>query len=131
MLLEWINMIDFYNNTYFVRRTEKDVVIKILKKHPEYRGFRGGFIFHDCGLNQYEYDYLWETVDSIFSDYSDESAGDTIYLDNEYITQSQAQHNPWLVGLAEVYTNEDCVQHDPQPLLPILKKIDNPSIRMD
>lgn len=34
-------MLDFYNNTYFVIRTEKDDVNKILKRHPEYRGYNG------------------------------------------------------------------------------------------
>ena len=38
-------MIDFYNNTYFVKRSEKDVVIEILKRHPEYRGFDGRAMF--------------------------------------------------------------------------------------
>ena len=44
-------MIDFYNSTYFVRRTEKDVVIKILKKHPEYRGFGGKYEFNQRGID--------------------------------------------------------------------------------
>lgn len=53
------------------------------------------------------------------------------YCDNEYITQSQIQQHSWMIGLAEVYPNEDCVQHDPQPLLPILKKIDQQLIRIE
>ena len=34
-------MIDFKNNTYTVTQAEKAEVIKILKRHPEYRGFSG------------------------------------------------------------------------------------------
>ena len=34
-------MIDFSKNTYFVKRIEKDEVNKILKRHPEYRGYNG------------------------------------------------------------------------------------------
>ena len=114
-------MIDFYNNTYVVRRTEKDVVIKILKKHPEYRGFGGKYEFNQRGIDKDNYDFLWKQIDDTFNDYSDE---EFVYLDNEYITQSQIQQHSWLVGLEEIYTNEDCVQHNPQPLLHELKKID-------
>lgn len=121
-------MIDFYNNTYFVKRTEKDEVIKILKRHPEYRSFQGEYEFNDCGLNQDNYDCLWEHIDILFCDYFDD---DTIYLDNEYITPSEIQQHSWLVGLAEIYTNEDCVQHNPQPLLPELKKIDRQLMRVE
>ena len=45
-------MIDFSKNTYFVKRTEKDEVIKILKRHPEYRGFDGISMFNNAGLYQ-------------------------------------------------------------------------------
>ena len=113
-------MIDFYNSTYFVRRTEKDAVIKILKKHPEYRGFGGKFEFNQRGIDQDNYDFLWKQIDDTFNDYSDE---EFVYLDNEYITDSNIRHQPWLIGLAEVYTNDDYVQHKPKPLLPELKKL--------
>jgi hypothetical protein len=113
-------MIDFYNNTYVVRRTEKDVVIKILKKHPEYRGFGGKYEFNQRGIDQDNYDFLWKQIDDTFNDYSDE---EFVYLDNEYITDSNIRHQPWLIGLAEVYTNDDYVQHKPKPLLPELKKL--------
>ena len=43
-------MIDFSKNTYFVKRIEKDEVIKILKRHPEYRGFDGISMFNNGGL---------------------------------------------------------------------------------
>lgn len=89
-------MIDFYNNTYVVRRTEKDVVIKILKKHPEYRGFGGKYEFNQRGIDKDNYDFLWKQIDDTFNDYSDE---EFVYLDNEYITQSQIQQHSWLVGL--------------------------------
>lgn len=43
-------MIDFKNTTYFVRRTEKDEVIKILKKHSEYKGFDDKYVFKNVSL---------------------------------------------------------------------------------
>jgi hypothetical protein len=121
-------MIDFSKNTYFVKRTEKDEVIKILKRHPEYRGFQGEYEFHHNGHHKDNYNYLWKHIDDLFCCYTSE---ETIYCDNEYITQSQIQQHSWMIGLAEVYPNEDCVQHDPQPLLPILKKIDQQLIRIE
>lgn len=45
-------MIDFSKNTYFVKRTEKDAVIEILKRHPEYRGFNGLSMLNNRGLSQ-------------------------------------------------------------------------------
>ena len=91
-----------------------------MKKHPEYRGFEAGYIFESYGFEKDSYDLLWQQIDEQCQ-YSDINI---IYLDNEYITESNIQHHSWLIGLAEVYTNEDCVQHNPQPLLPELKKID-------
>lgn len=34
-------MIDFYNNTYYLRPEEVDEAIEILKKHTEYKGLVG------------------------------------------------------------------------------------------
>ena len=113
-------MIDFKNNTYTVTQVEKAEVIEILKKHPEYRDFEAGYVFESYGFEKDSYDLLWQQIDEQCQ-YSDINI---IYLDNEYITDSNIRQHPWLIGLAEVYTNEDCVQHNPQPLLPELKKID-------
>ena len=92
-------MIDFYNNTYFVKRSEKDVVIEILKRHPEYRGYNG-----DAMINSYG---------------------------NDYITMSMIQQHPWLIELSDVYINENCVKHDPQPLLPRLIQIDRQLMKVE
>lgn len=121
-------MIDFYNNTYFVRRTEKDTVIEILKRHPEYRGFGSQYMFNNRGLEQDNHDLLWEQIDALFRYYQDSSI---VYLDNEYINTSKILQHPWLMGLAEVYTNDECVQHDPQSLLPELKKIDRQLMKVE
>ena len=83
-------MIDFYNNTYFVKRSEK--------------------------------------IDKRFNDYE---GSNTLYLDNEYLKTSKIRRHPWLIGLAEVYTNNEYVRHNPQPLLPELKKIDRQLIRIE
>ena len=120
-------MIDFKNNTYTVTQAEKAEVIEILKKHPEYRGFGAGYVFESYGFEKDSYDLLWQQIDEQCQ-YSDINI---IYLDNEYITESNIQHHSWLIRLAEVYTNEDCVQHNPQPLLPELKKIDKQLMKVD
>ena len=120
-------MIDFYNNTYFVRRCEKDEVIDILKRHPEYRGFEAGYVFASYGFEKDSYDLLWQQIDEQFQ-YSDVNI---TYLDNEYITESNIRHYSWLVELAEVYTNDEYIQHDPQPLLPELKKIDRQLMKVE
>lgn len=121
-------MIDFKNTTYFVRRTEKDEVIKILKKHSEYRGFDDKHVFKNKGLEQENYYLLWEQIDKIFKDYR---GSNTIYLDNRYITKLKIWRHPWLVGLAEVYTNDYYVRRNLQPLLPELKKIDKPLMKVE
>ena len=121
-------MIDFSKNTYFVKRTEKDEVIKILKRHPEYRGFDGISMFNNAGLYQGNYNLLWEQIEDNFTFYK---RSNIQYLDNEYITDSKIKQHPWLIGLAEVYTNDESVQHTPQPLLPELKKIDRQLMRIE
>ena len=121
-------MIDFYNNTYFVKRSEKDVVIEILKRHPEYRGFDGGAMFNNRGLDQDNHDLLWEQIDKRFNDYE---GSNTLYLDNEYLKKSKIRRHPWLIGLAEVYTNNAYVRHNPQPLLSELKKIDRQLMKVE
>lgn len=120
-------MIDFKNNTYFVRQTEKDEVIEILKKYPQYRGFEAGYVFESYGFEKDSYDLLWQQIDEQCQ-YSDINI---IYLDNEYITDSNIRQHPWLIGLAEVYSNDDYVQHKPKPLLPELKKIDRQLMRVE
>ena len=112
-------MIDFKNNTYTVTQAEKAEVIEILKKHPEYRGFEAGYVFESYGFEKDSYDLLWQQIDEQCQ-YSDINI---IYLDNEYITDSNIRQHPWLIGLAEVYSNDDYVQHKPKPLLPELKKL--------
>ena len=121
-------MIDFSKNTYFVKRTEKDEVIKILKRHPEYRGFSGPSMLNTRGLNQDKHVLLWEQIEKQFELFRSATIQ---YLDNEYIKKSTILQHPWLVGLAEVYTSKDCVQHYPQPLLPELKKIDRQLMKVE
>lgn len=121
-------MIDFSKNTYFVKRTEKDAVIEILKRHPEYRGFDSLSTFNNVGLYKNNYNLLWEQLEDNFNYYT---SANIQYLDNEYITDSKIRQHPWLIGLAEVYTNNECVQHTPQPLLPELKKIDRQLMKVE
>jgi len=121
-------MIDFSKNTYFVKRIEKDEVIKILKRHPEYRGFDGISMFNNGGLYQDNYTLLWKQIEENFKYYT---SSNIQYLDNEYITDSKIKQHPWLIGLAEVYTNDEYVQHEPQPLLPELKKIDRQLMKVE
>lgn len=64
-------------------------VIEILKKHPEYRGFEAGYIFESYGFEKDSYDLLWQQIDEQCQ-YSDINI---IYLDNEYITESNIQHH--------------------------------------
>jgi len=113
-------MIDFSKNTYFVKRTEKDAIIKILKQHPEYRGFNGLSMLNNRGFNIDNHMLLWEQIEEQFKLFRSAAI---LYLDNEYIKKSTIQQHPWLVGLAEVYNGKGCVQYDPQPLLPELKKL--------
>lgn len=121
-------MIDFKNTTYFVKRSEKDEVIKILKKHSEYKGFDDKYVFKNKGLDQDKYYLLWEQIDKIFRDYK---GSNTIYLDNRYITKLKIWCHPWLVRLAEVYTNDYYVRRNLQPLLPELKKIDKQLMKVE
>lgn len=110
-------MIDFYNNTYYLRPEEFDEAIEILKKHPEYKGMWGLREFYDGKTNLDDYDSLWEYID-------DCRTGNNIYMDNEYITSKMIQQNPNIVKLAEVYDLSRYAQHDPQPLLPLLRLLD-------
>ena len=121
-------MIDFSKNTYFVKRTEKDAIIKILKRHPEYRGFNGLSMLNNRGFNIDNHMLLWEQIEEHFKFFRSAAIR---YLDNEYIKKSTIQQQPWLVGLAEVYTSKDCVQYDPQPLLSELKKIDRQLMKVE
>lgn len=36
-------MLDFYNNTYCMTKDELPEVLKLLEKHPEYKGFVSSF----------------------------------------------------------------------------------------
>ena len=121
-------MLDFYNNTYFVTRTEKDDVIKILKRHPEYRGYNGDAMINSYGFEQDKYESLWKQIDKRFNDYD---SCNLLFLDNDYITMSMIQQHPWLIELSDVYINETCVKHDPQPLLPRLIQIDRQLMKVE
>lgn len=114
-------MIDFSKNTYFVKRIEKDEVVEILKRHPKYRGFIGPAMINSYGFEQDNYDLLWEQIEKQFELFR---SATILYLDNEYIKKSTILQHPWLVGLAEAYTSKECVQYDPQPLLPLLMRDD-------
>ena len=121
-------MLDFYNNTYFVKRTEKDAVIEILKRHPEYRGYNGDAMINSYGFEQDKYDSLWKLINEYFDEYEESNV---IFLDNGYITMSMIQQHPWLIELSDVYINENCVKHDPQSLLPQLIQIDRPLMKVE
>ena len=112
-------MLNFYKNTYIVNYDDRHEVINLLKQYPEYKGFTADCYWDDRTFKDH-YTPLWSELEHRFA----EDGNVSLYLDNEYITESNIQHHSWLIGLAEVYTNEDCVQHNPQPLLPELKKID-------
>ena len=80
-------------------------------------------MLNNRGFNQDNHMLLWEQIEEQFKLFR---SATILYLDNEYIKKSTILQHPWLVGLAEVYNGKECVQYDPQPLLPELKKIDNP-----
>ena len=119
-------MLNFHKNTYFVNYDDRDEVINILKKYPEYKGFTADCYWDDRTFKDH-YTPIWSELEHRFA----EDGNVSLYLDNEYITESNIQHHSWLIGLAEVYTNEDCVQHNPQPLLPELKKIDRQLMKVE
>lgn len=119
-------MIDFYNNTYFVKRSEKDVVIEILKRHPEYRGFSGSkdMYLNKCDFEKYK--SLWQVLEDWL-----ERFDITAYLGNEFLTTKMISKNSDMIRLTEVFGNPRYAKHKPQPLLPYLRQIDNKLIRMD
>lgn len=119
-------MIDFKNNTYTVTQTEKAEVIKILKRHPEYKGFTGStdMIVNKCNFEKY--DCLWQALEAWLDRFDI-----TAYLENEFLTTEMISKNSDMIRLTEVFGNPRYAKHKPQPLLPYLRQIDNKLIRIE
>ena len=119
-------MIDFKNNTYTVTQAEKAEVIKILKRHPEYKGFTGttDMYLNKCDFEKYR--LLWSVLDDWLDRFDI-----TAYLGNEFLTSKMISKNSNMIRLTEVFGNPRYAKHEPQPLLPYLRQIDNKLIRMD
>ena len=124
-------MLDFYNNTYTVRKEELLEVLELLTQHPEYKGLYGPFVratIYERGTNLHEYLTLSESLQKYFEDYERTCC----YLDNEFITDEMIEHNPDIVKLAEIYSNDDCIQHLPtKSLLHELTQLDKQVMRFD
>ena len=119
-------MIDFKNNTYTVTQAEKAEVIKILKRHPEYRGFScsNDMYLNKCDFEKYK--LLWQVLENWLDRFDI-----TAYLGNEFLTAKMIDKNSDMIRLTEVFGNPRYAKHTPQPLLPYLRQIDKQLIRMD
>lgn len=124
-------MLDFYYNTYYVERDELPEVLKLLTQHPEYKGLYGPLVkatIDERGTNLQEYLTLSETLQNYFEDYDRTRC----FLDNEYITHEMLKNNSDIVKIAEIYSNDDCIQHFPmKSLLHELTQLDKHVMRFE
>lgn len=119
-------MLNFHKNTYFVNYDDRDEVINILKKYPEYKGFTATCDWDDRTFKDH-YTPLWSELEHRFA----EDGNVRLYLDNEYITDTLIAKNPNVVKIAEVYTNRVFAQHAPKNLLSDLQQLAKPLIKVE
>ena len=122
-------MLDFYNNTYTVRKEELVEVRRLLKKYPEYKGLYGTCVFSailENSTNLQEYPTLSKSLDKYFEYYNEP----VVFLDNEFITDQMVEQNSDIIKLAEIYNNDDCIQHYPaKSLLTELRRLEKQVMR--
>lgn len=119
-------MLNFYKNTYIVNYDDRHEVINLLKQYPEYKGFTADCYWDDRTFKDH-YTPLWSELEHRFA----EDGNVSLYLDNEYITDTLIAKNPNVVKIAEVYKNGVFAQHAPKNLLSDLQQLAKQLIKVE